>query len=101
LGFTASEADAGLFARYGTQSVDKLVYVDDCLLIKSKANKSAFLNPKSQLASIFDIHDMGDAKFFLGIEIARNRKRRTLVLSQQRFIDYCFIATQQVQHDRD
>jgi hypothetical protein len=63
-----------------------LVYVDNCLLITCKANKSALLSLKSQLASIFDIHDMGDAKFFLGMEIVRNRERRTLVLSQQRFI---------------
>ncbi|GAX76480.1 hypothetical protein CEUSTIGMA_g3925.t1, partial [Chlamydomonas eustigma] len=90
LGFTASEADAGLFIRYGKQRSDNvylLVYVDDCLLITSKDNKSSLLNLKSQLASIFDIHDMGEAKFFLGMEIERNREKRTLVLSQRRFTE--------------
>jgi hypothetical protein len=79
LGFTTSEADAG------TQNVDNLYllfYVDDCLLIASKANKSALLNLKSQLASIFVIHDMGDAKSFLGMEIVRNRERRTCTCTQ-------------------
>ncbi|GAX85043.1 hypothetical protein CEUSTIGMA_g12463.t1 [Chlamydomonas eustigma] len=89
LGFTASEADAGLFIRYGKQRSDNvylLVYVDDCLLITSKDNKSSLLYLRSQLlASIFDIHDMGEAKFFLGMEIERNREKRTLVLSQRRF----------------
>ncbi|GAX85117.1 hypothetical protein CEUSTIGMA_g12537.t1 [Chlamydomonas eustigma] len=49
LGFTASEADAGLFVRYGKQRSDNvylLVYVDDCLLITSKDNKSSLLNLK-------------------------------------------------------
>ncbi len=90
LGFTASEADAGLFVRYGKQRSDNvylLVYVDDCLLITSKDNKSSLLNLKSQLASIFDIHDMGEAKFFLGMEIERNREKGTLVLSQRRFTE--------------
>ncbi|GAX76482.1 hypothetical protein CEUSTIGMA_g3927.t1 [Chlamydomonas eustigma] len=93
LGFTASEADAGLFIRYGKQRSDNvylLVYVDDYLLITIKDNKSSLLNLKSQLAllaSIFDIHDMGEAKFFLGKEIERNREKRTLVLSQRRFTE--------------
>jgi len=39
------------------------------------------------LASIFDIHDMGEAKFFLGMEIERNREKGTLVLSQRRFTE--------------
>ncbi|GAX85911.1 hypothetical protein CEUSTIGMA_g13327.t1, partial [Chlamydomonas eustigma] len=88
LGFTASKADAGLFVRYGKQRSDNvylLVYVDDCLLITGKDNKSSLLNLKSQLASIFDIYDMGEAKFFLGMEIERNREKGTLVLSQRRF----------------
>ncbi|GAX84605.1 hypothetical protein CEUSTIGMA_g12026.t1 [Chlamydomonas eustigma] len=91
LGFiTASDADAGLFVRYGKQRSDNvylLVYVDDCLLITSKDNKSSLLNLKSQLASILNIHDMGEAKFFLGMEIERNREKRTLVLSQRRFTE--------------
>ncbi|GAX82451.1 hypothetical protein CEUSTIGMA_g9878.t1, partial [Chlamydomonas eustigma] len=90
LGFTASEADAGLFVRCGKQRSDNvylLVYVDDCLLITSKDNKSSLLNLKSQLASIFDIHDMGEAKFFLGMEIERNCEKGTLVLSQRHFTE--------------
>ncbi len=90
LGFKASEADAGLFVQHGKQKSDNvylLIYVDDCLMVTSKANKSSLLDLKRQLASIFDIHDMGDAKFFLGMEIVRDRERRTLVLSQRRFTE--------------
>jgi hypothetical protein len=30
---------------------------------------------------------MGGTKFFLGMEIVRKREKRTLVLSQRRFVD--------------
>ncbi len=90
LGFKASEADAGLFVRYGKQRSDNvylLVYVDDCLMVSSKANKSSLLDLKRQLGTIFDIHDIGDAKFFLGMEIERDREKKMLRLSQRRFTE--------------
>ena len=37
---------------------------------------------KKGLKRVFDIHDLGEAKVFLGMEIVRDRERRTLKLHQ-------------------
>ena len=40
-----------------------------------------------QLSKVFDMKDLGQAHFVLGIEIIRDRTTRTLSISQQRYID--------------
>jgi transposase InsO family protein len=83
MGFKASDSDPGLFIKYNKEEiVYLLVYVDD-LLIASKS-KQAVASVESSLRSAFDIHDLGDATFFIGMEIARNRDAGTLKLSQKK-----------------
>jgi hypothetical protein len=65
-------------------------HVDDCLLIGPSIRKINAL--KRQLAKAYDIEDLGPAKFFLGVQIERNRPNRSLWLHQKAYI------TEAIQH---
>jgi transposase InsO family protein len=82
-GFKPSNADAGLYVRQDNGSaVYLLVYVDDILI--ASADRQAVANVKVLLSNAFDVHDLGEARFFLGMEIERNRSERTVKLSQKK-----------------
>ena len=82
-GFYASSTDPGLFIKRDGQSyIFVLVWVDDMLLA---AKKTADLEMvKAKLRGAFEITDMGEAKYFLGMELVRDRRAGELKLSQQR-----------------
>jgi transposase InsO family protein len=86
MGFTASIADAGLYTKVmaGGSRVFVLVYVDDILVAGPQL--SAVNVVKEQLATAFDVRDLGDARMFLGIEIERDRGARTLRVSQRQAV---------------
>ena len=83
MGFTASEADPGLFtAKYKGSNIYILVYVDDILVAaKSLADIEHI---KARLTTIFDVRNLGEAKYFLGMSLDRNRQAKTLKMSQER-----------------
>jgi len=60
-------------------------YVDDILLASSDIN--TLLETKRFLSSNFDMKDLGEAFYVLGIEIHRDRSKGTLGLSQKAYID--------------
>ena len=62
-----------------------VLYVDDILLI---GNDVGYLTDiKKWLAMQFQMKDLGDAQYVLGIQIVRNRKNKTLAMSQASYID--------------
>lgn len=76
-GFTRSKSDYTLFTRFqGSSFIAPLVYVDDIVLASDSADAVKqfiqFLNNE------FKLKDLGDLKFFLGLEIARTSKGLTL-----------------------
>jgi transposase InsO family protein len=86
LGFKASNADPGLYIKKTqTGFVYLVVYVDDILIISK--DPVAATEAKNALMSTFDIRDLGDAKYFLGMELIRSRKNRTLKIVQQRMVE--------------
>jgi hypothetical protein len=62
-----------------------LLYVDDILLASS--DKNLLFETKGFLSSNFDMKDLGDASYILGIEIHRDRTRDVLDLSQKAYIE--------------
>ena len=52
------------------------LYVDDILLIEN--NKEFIKTIKEWLSSTFEIKDMGEASFVLGVKILRDRSRTPL-----------------------
>jgi len=71
LGFIQSKSDYSLFTRLqGSSFIALLVYVDDIVLA---GNDSEALSTFTLLLNQqFQLKDLGDLKFFLGLEIARN-----------------------------
>ncbi len=83
MGFTAPGADAGLFTtQYKGSNIYILVYVDD-ILVAAK-NLADVNHIKARLTAIFDIRDLGEAKYFLGMSLNRDRQARTLKMTQER-----------------
>ncbi|KAJ9523474.1 hypothetical protein QJQ45_007161 [Haematococcus lacustris] len=88
IGFQASQADPALFTlQLPSGPVYLLVYVDDCLLCTQQGDTAGLAHVKQQLASVFNIKDMGDTRWFLGMQITRNRAEGTIMLDQRQFIN--------------
>jgi hypothetical protein len=62
-----------------------LTHVDDLLVIGPNKDKIARIY--RDLAKTLTITDLEDCSYFLGIEILRNRQKRTLILSQEKYLD--------------
>jgi hypothetical protein len=83
LGFKASEADAALFVgEINGEEVYLVVWVDDILIAAPGEQRVATV--KAHLAAKFDVRDLGAAKFFLGMELTRDRAAHTLKLTQKK-----------------
>ena len=83
LEFGASVADAALFVgEVDGEEVFLLVWVDDILI--ATRGKDRVAKVKAHLARTFDVRDLGEATYFLGMELARDREARTLKLTQKR-----------------
>ncbi|TYK22575.1 gag/pol protein [Cucumis melo var. makuwa] len=62
-----------------------VLYVDDILLI---GNDVGYLTDvKTWLVAQFQMKDLGEAQYVIGIQIIRDRKNKTLALSQATYID--------------
>jgi len=71
LGFVQSHFDYSLFTlTVGSDVIVVLVYVDDLMLTGS--NITLIQSTKSNLQKKFKMKDLGDLRFFLGLEFSRN-----------------------------
>jgi hypothetical protein len=69
----------------GSTFVFLVLYVDDILLIRNDIPMLEAI--KSSLRKSFSMKDFGEAAYFLGIKIYRNRSKRIIGLSQDAYID--------------
>ncbi|CAA7058388.1 unnamed protein product [Microthlaspi erraticum] len=85
-GATSATKLRRLNQRFGVKSIGQSfvilsLYVDDILLA---GNDMEFLiTIKQWLSSHFEMKDMGEAEYILGVKIHRDRSRKLLVLSQE------------------
>ncbi|CAI7736895.1 unnamed protein product [Closterium sp. NIES-54] len=86
LGFTPSTADPSLFLCTDTSlpSFHVLVYVDD--LIFATADTEALTLVNSELQKRHTCTDLGKQRCYLGLEITRDRARRTITLTQSHMV---------------
>jgi hypothetical protein len=60
------------------------LYVDDLLLFSSTMREVQPL--KKALSAAFEMKDLGEAKYVLGINITRNRAEKTLMVDQEHYV---------------
>lgn len=83
LGFEVSEADPGLYIRSRSGGLSfLLVWVDDILIVAP--NLLMVQEIKDQVTSAFDARDLGEAAYFLGITITRDRPNHEIKISKER-----------------
>ncbi|CAI7743127.1 unnamed protein product [Closterium sp. NIES-53] len=82
LGFAPSTADPSLFLRTDTllPPFYILVYVDD--LVFATADTTGLAHVKSELQKRHTCTDLGELRSYLGLQITRDRARRTITLTQ-------------------
>ncbi|CAI7798688.1 unnamed protein product [Closterium sp. NIES-54] len=86
LGFALSTADPSLFLRTDTllPPFYILVYVDD--LVFATADTEALALVKSELQKRHTCTDLGELRSYLGLQITRDRARRTITLAQSHMV---------------
>ncbi|CAI7892199.1 unnamed protein product [Closterium sp. NIES-54] len=86
LGFAPSNADPSLFLRTDTSLPPfyVLVYVDD--LVFATADTEALALVKSELQKRHTCTDLGELRSYLGLQITRDRARRTITLTQSHMV---------------
>ncbi|KAJ9544714.1 hypothetical protein OSB04_024421 [Centaurea solstitialis] len=85
-GFAKSEFEPCVYTKFSGSIVTFLVlYVDDILLIGNDI--PTLQSVKAWLSKCFQMKDLGEAAYILGIKIYRNRSRRLIGLSQGTYID--------------
>jgi hypothetical protein len=76
-----SVADFNVYvAQVGDVKFFIVVYVNDLILVCN--NKDKFLQVKEELSRKFEMKDLGDLHFFLGMEVEKDRAQRLLYINQ-------------------
>ncbi|CAI7909517.1 unnamed protein product, partial [Closterium sp. NIES-54] len=86
LGFATSTADPSLFLRTDTTLPPFyiLVYVDDLIFVT--ADTAGLAHVKSELQKRHTCTDLGEVRSYLGLQITRDRARRTITLTQSHMV---------------
>ncbi|CAI7920143.1 unnamed protein product [Closterium sp. NIES-53] len=86
LGFAPSTADPSLFLRTDTSLPPfyVLVYINDLVFVT--ADTEALTLVKSELQKRHTCTDLGELRSYLGLQITRDRARRTIILTQSHMV---------------
>ncbi|CAI7857132.1 unnamed protein product [Closterium sp. NIES-54] len=87
LGSAPSTADPSLFLRTDTSLPPfyVLVYINDLVFVT--ADTEALTLVKSELQKRHTCTDLGELRSYLGLQITRDRARRTIILTQSHMVD--------------
>ncbi|THH12524.1 hypothetical protein EW146_g7607 [Bondarzewia mesenterica] len=86
LGFNVCDSDPCMFFKRNGESLTVIaVYVDD--MVVASTSLEDLQEAKSLLKKAFNITDLGEINWLLGIRIERDRSERTIALSQERYIE--------------
>ena len=87
LGYYPIFAEQGIFTNKELNINKKIfiiVYVDDILLLGNNIKQINTL--KTNLSKLIKVTDLGEASYFLGMEITRDRVNKTLKLTQNKYV---------------
>ncbi|MBW0491237.1 hypothetical protein O181_030952 [Austropuccinia psidii MF-1] len=84
LNFSSSKADACLFVKNEGSQCYVFLHVDDMIIGGGSTQVSKL---KNNIGSFFEMDDLGEACFVLGIKVTRDRVLKTVALSQELYIN--------------
>lgn len=85
-GFTRTYSDYSVYVRgQGSSYIVVGVYVDDLTIAARQL--SVMDEFKAQMSKRYEMKDLGELHFILGLQVKRDRSARTLHLSQQHYIE--------------
>ena len=85
-GFKEITIDRCMYLRVnGSSYIFLVLYVDDILLESNDSN--LLIETKHMLSTHFDMKDLGETSYVLGIKILRDRANGVLKLSQRTYIE--------------
>jgi len=92
LGFNRVVSDAGIYVHQGVTGNKKvkvllilIIYVDDVLFTGSDQKYLGIM--KEKFMKVWECHDLGTAKEYLGMEIQRNPSTGSLIVDQVKYLD--------------
>ncbi len=86
LGLTNTEHEPCLYTNYHKGQIDAIVlYVDDMLIVSN--DKQRLENIKQKLNQKFEMKDLGEPEYFLGMKINRDRKNRVITINQSEYAE--------------
>ena len=86
LGFVENKVDHCIYLKTsGSKFIFLVLYVDDTLLVGNDVN--LLQETKALLSKTFEMKDLGEVSFVLGIEIHRDRSQNLLGFSQRAYVD--------------
>jgi hypothetical protein len=83
IGFRVVQEDLCLFVREG---IIVIFYVDDIIIFNHPTMRTEAANVATQLGEAWELRSMGEAQWFLGIRIVRDRQQGAIWLSQDTYI---------------
>ena len=83
MGFNQSSSDPCLYISTGKELVIVAVYVDDILLASKSQEKMKEI--KGMLSTSFDIKDMGELHYFLGVKVLKNSTDNSIWIGQPNY----------------
>ncbi len=84
-GFSRSQADHLLYVKQtGEYLLIVIIYVDDLIILASNVNILKWL--KSRLEDEFEMSDLGELHYCLGVEFEKDRANCTITMSQNKNI---------------
>jgi len=88
LGFAATVSDPCLFQKTSRtgQLMLLFLFVDDMQVAFGKADEQEWNESHAALQKRFNITDLGESKFMLGMRITRDREARTIQLDQELYV---------------
>jgi transposase InsO family protein len=85
-GFTRSDADHSLYIKQTSEYLlIVIVYVDDLIILASNMTMMKVL--KDKLQAKYEMSDLGELHFCLGVEFKRDRVARTITMSQTKYLE--------------
>jgi hypothetical protein len=72
---------------YTNGTIIVFFYVDDIVVMVHPDHHAEYEDFKKKLYAIYEMRDMGDLKWFLGIRVTRDRLQRRIWLSQDSYIE--------------